>query len=651
MQNLCSPKNARRTRRDLIVIVTTFSLVLLSLGVTAFMQSAANNSSANKLPTAGTITRIPLENLRPVPNSPDACANVIVDGGFENGGIPSSTWDPETSTNFGTPLCDNASCGTGGGASPPRTGLIWAWFGGIPAPETATLGQTVPIANNSTATLNFWMRVGTVSSPFTDVLNVRVDGTIVQSFPEPTVAEGAYTLRTINLNAFANGANHAILFEYIGPSSGTGSYVIDDVTLDVCDLGVVIPAGQKFTTSMSPTQEVPTPTPIVSLTGSGSALVTLNAAENQLTVAMSYTGLGSNANAGHIHGSATSVPGQTAPILFDLMPSGGTSGTNTATTFAITPAQVALLRAGLMYVNVHTVNNPTGEIRGQLHLDDQPGNYDADGKTDASVFRPGNTVWYALRSSDGGITQTAWGLASDVLVPGDYDGDAKSDQAVFRNGTWIIRRSSDGGLTTFIWGFGTDKPVPGDYDKDGKTDYAVFRPSDGFWYINKSSNGALQAQPWGASTDRLVPADYDGDGKTDLAVFRQDDPNPGAGTWYILKSSDGSFIQRQFGFNTDKLVPGDYTGDGKADIAVWRPSDGKWYVSTGPNPTDFTNQVWGISSDTPVPGDYDSDSKTDLAVYRASEGRWYVLRSSNNSLQVLFFGASTDIPIPSLNVK
>lgn len=160
--------------------------------------------------------------------------NVIVDGGFETGGIPNTFWNPETSTNFGTPLCDVPSCGTGGGASPPRTGAFWLWFGGIPAAETATLGQTVNIAAGSTAALNFWMRVGTVSSPFTDVLNVRVDGAIVASFPEPTVAEGTHTLRQINLTPFANGAAHAILFEYIGPTTGTGSYVIDDVQLNVC---------------------------------------------------------------------------------------------------------------------------------------------------------------------------------------------------------------------------------------------------------------------------------------------------------------------------------------------------------------------------------------------------------------------------------
>ena len=181
--------------------------------------------------------------------------DVIVDGGFENGGIPDTNWPVETSTNFGTPLCDFASCGNGGGASPPRTGLIWAWFGGIAAPETATLGQTVTIPSGGPATLHFWLRIGTVTTPFTDVLNVRVDGAIVQSYLEPATAETDYTERVINLNAFANGASHALLFEYIGPSSGTGSYVVDDVSLI---------AGGGACPSATPTIPPATPTPSTS---------------------------------------------------------------------------------------------------------------------------------------------------------------------------------------------------------------------------------------------------------------------------------------------------------------------------------------------------------------------------------------------------
>jgi CHRD domain len=215
---------------------------------------------------------------------------------------------------------------------------------------------------------------------------------------------------------------------------------------------------------------VPAPTPLATLTGSGTGLVTLNAAENQITVALNYTGLGSNVIAGHIHGSATATPGNTAPIIFDLAPSGGTSGTNTATTFAITPAQVALLRSGLMYMNVHTVNNPNGEIRGQLHLNDDANNFDADGKVDTAVVRPnsptaGQRTWFIQRSLDGAINSPQWGLTSDVPVPGDYDSDAKTDVAVFRpsEGRWYVLRSLNNTLQVINWGVSTDVPVPSIY--------------------------------------------------------------------------------------------------------------------------------------------------------------------------------------------
>lgn len=180
-------------------------------------------------------------------------ANIILDGGFEAGGIPSTIWtNPQTSTNFTTPLCDDARCGIGGGASPPRTGVVWAWFGGVPVPETSALGQDVLIPAG-TASLHFWMRIGTVTAPFTDVLNVKIDNVTVQSYPEPSTEETAYTERIIDLSAFGDGALHNIQFQYIGPSNGTGSYVVDDVTLRASGAGCASPTPTAtFTSTATP---------------------------------------------------------------------------------------------------------------------------------------------------------------------------------------------------------------------------------------------------------------------------------------------------------------------------------------------------------------------------------------------------------------
>lgn len=167
-----------------------------------------------------------------VPASASA-VNILLDGGFEAGASGDSPNWTEADSQFGTPLCTDGACGTGAGASPPRTGAVWAWFGGSDAaPHTGSLEQAVVIPNG-TATLNYYLRVGTVSTPLDATLKVRVDGAVQQTITEPAVAEGAYTLRSVNLNAFANGASHTVRFEYSNTSvSAAQSFVVDDVTLD-----------------------------------------------------------------------------------------------------------------------------------------------------------------------------------------------------------------------------------------------------------------------------------------------------------------------------------------------------------------------------------------------------------------------------------
>jgi len=118
-------------------------------------------------------------------------------------------------------------------------------------------------------------------------------------------------------------------------------------------------ADQGFSANLTGSQEVP---PNAS-PATGRGFVILDAAEAQITVLLNFTGLTTNAIAGHIHRAATGVNG---PIIFDLSPPPVTAGAITPQTFAVTPQQVADLKAGLWYFNVHTSTFPGGETRGQI---------------------------------------------------------------------------------------------------------------------------------------------------------------------------------------------------------------------------------------------------------------------------------------------
>ena len=298
--------------------------------------------------------------------------------------------------------------------------------------------------------------------------------------------------------------------------------------------------------------------------------------------------------------------------------------------------------------------------------------FDRDLKTDFSVFRPSEGIWYISQSTSGVTKYQQFGTNGDKIVPGDYDGDGVADLSIFRpsNGTWFIERSSDFALVQVAWGLASDLPVQADYDGDGKTDVAVFRPSTGVWYVRRSSDLTLQAVAFGANGDKVVPGDYNGDGRSDFAVFR-------AGTWYVEPNLAGmgliegvseipdgtlniqpdpgaSFTTTSWGVAGDIPVSGDFDGDGSVDIAVFRPSNGTWYILTSLTGATIT-QAWGQSGDVPVVGDYDADGISDIAVWRPSDGNYYFLKSNSPASLIpevvvpgsQHWGQSGDKPVPA----
>jgi hypothetical protein len=115
-------------------------------------------------------------------------------------------------------------------------------------------------------------------------------------------------------------------------------------------------ATQTFRATLSSAAEVPAN----ASPGSGSLEATFDKASGVLRWKVTYTGLTGPATMAHFHGPA--MPGANAGVVVPF-PSAASPAEGSAT---LTPAQAADLVAGKWYVNVHTAQNPGGEIRGQV---------------------------------------------------------------------------------------------------------------------------------------------------------------------------------------------------------------------------------------------------------------------------------------------
>lgn len=109
----------------------------------------------------------------------------------------------------------------------------------------------------------------------------------------------------------------------------------------------------------------------------GTAVVFVDTTNLEMTVNVQVFNLPAGATGGHIHVGAEGTAG---PVIFDLAPTAGTTGDFTlsqrlssanlvvrATQGINTMADaVQALTGGNCYINIHSSNNPAGEIRGQL---------------------------------------------------------------------------------------------------------------------------------------------------------------------------------------------------------------------------------------------------------------------------------------------
>jgi cysteine-rich repeat protein len=162
--------------------------------------------------------------------------NLLADGGFE-AGSPHADWQ-QASTNFGTPLCSDATCPLG--SVVPSGGDWLAWFGGadsndfgIVLPETGTLSQSVTIPERVGATVGFELWVGECdAASLSDAFRVLLDGQEVYATPECSETAG-YVATSAAADSFADGGSHLLTLEggNASPTGGVSSFFVDDLSL------------------------------------------------------------------------------------------------------------------------------------------------------------------------------------------------------------------------------------------------------------------------------------------------------------------------------------------------------------------------------------------------------------------------------------
>jgi hypothetical protein len=112
----------------------------------------------------------------------------------------------------------------------------------------------------------------------------------------------------------------------------------------------------RFSAALNGASEVPPNT----TNGTGQMTATLDTVSKVFKYTLTFKDLTGAATAAHFHGPAE--PGKNAPPVVPIMnPSSPVSGQAT-----LTDAQIADLKSGKWYVNVHTMAHPPGEIRGQV---------------------------------------------------------------------------------------------------------------------------------------------------------------------------------------------------------------------------------------------------------------------------------------------
>ena len=189
---------------------------------------------------------------------------------------------------------------------------------------------------------------------------------------------------------------------------------------------------QSFVAPLSGANEVEP----VDTDASGTAVAVIGADGVTVTITGGFSGLESDYRASHLHRGASDENGPVfqglSPDVSDDMRSGTFEAEDN--TFTFRPSLVDSLRSGLVYVNVHSADNPGGAIRGQLRVaesfstvlrgaNEVPTPVDTDATGRATVLLDGTQVV---------VTGSFSGLESNYAASHLHRGSATENGPVFQ---------------------------------------------------------------------------------------------------------------------------------------------------------------------------------------------------------------------------
>jgi hypothetical protein len=301
-----------------------------------------------------------------------------------------------------------------------------------------------------------------------------------------------------------------------------------------------------------------------------------------------------------------------------------------------------------------------------------PGDYLANGKTQAAVVRPagaGLDQFVVDNGSGGTVVLGPFGNVGDipVLSPLFYRNvitktptlalDPASDTGIKGDGITSRRRPFFSGATDpnalvdLINTANNQVLGTGTADANGNFKVQLSPTKDlanGSYVIQARAHGVLgSAGPLSTPvtiTLTTVDSDYIGAGIATQAVFRRTSPT--LVQWFIANFTKPGGPAFGAG-SVDVPIEGDIDGDGKVDLVLFRPSTGRFFAqlsSTGYLGTTITTTFVAQSTDIPMVGNFNGTGKAAVAVFRPSTGEWFI---NGSTTPVSFIAPRTgDVPVP-----